>query len=117
MTSNVTEQPMVTVTASAVENILNLMTEKELDGYYLRLFVDGIGCSGYQCGLAFSEGAQEGDTVIDSNGLRVLVDPYSLSCLNGATIDYIDTPEGANFRIDNPNTPDSACGSCGKGCG
>ena len=118
MTSKVTEQPMVTITASAVENVLNLMSKQGLEGYYLRLFVEGVGCSGYQCGMAFSEEPREGDVVINSNGMRVLVDPYSLVCLNGAIVDYVDTHEGADFRIDNPNAaPGSACNSCGKSCG
>jgi iron-sulfur cluster assembly protein len=114
---NVIEQPTITITAQAVENILNLMAQKGLDSHYLRLFVEGIGCSGFQYGLAFSKEPRDGDVVVNSNGMRVLVDDYSLICLNGATVDYVETPEGADFVIDNPNeTPGSACKSC-SGCG
>ena len=117
MTWNVKEQPKITVTAQAVETVLNLMTERDLDSHYLRLFVEGIGCSGFQYGLAFSEEPRDGDTVLSSNGIRVLVDPTSLILLDGATVDYVDTPDGADFRIDNPNEmPGSACNSC-SGCG
>lgn len=117
MTLNVQEQATVTITAKAVKSILNLMTEKGLDDHYLRLFVEGIECSGFQYGLAFSEEPRDGDTVVSSNGIRVLVDPTSLVLLNGAIVDYVDTPEGADFKIDNPNEmPGSACASC-SGCG
>ncbi len=117
MTLNIKVRPTITVTAKAVENILNLMTERELDGHYLRLFVEGIGCSGPQFGLAFSKEPLYDDIVFDSNGIRTLVDPFSLVYLDGATVDYIDTPDGGDFVIDNPNlAPNSACNSCSKSC-
>ena len=113
---DVIEQPTIMVTKEAVESILNLMAERELDSHYLRLFVEGIGCSGFQYGLAFSEEPRDGDTVVNSNGIRVLMDPTRLVLLDGATVDYIDTPEGSDFQIDNPNEiPGSACDSC-SGC-
>jgi iron-sulfur cluster assembly accessory protein len=118
MTSNANKQQTITVTAKAAETVLNLMAERELDGHYLRVFVAGFGCSGLEYGLAFSKEPRDGDTAFDSNGIRVLVDPTSLILLDGATVDYVDTPEGADFRIDNPNvTPISACDSCSGSCG
>jgi len=118
MTLSEKKQPAITVTTKAVEKILDLMAERELGGHYLRLFVEGIGYAGFQTGLAFSEEPQKDDTVIDSNGIRILIDPYTLICLEGVTVDYVDTPEGADFKIDNPNAmPGSACATCGGGCG
>jgi iron-sulfur cluster assembly accessory protein len=107
----------ITVTAAAAENVLQLMAERDLTEHYLRLYVAGIGCSGPQYGLAFDKEARDNDVVIQSDGLNILVDPNSLAFLEGATVDYVETPQGAGFKIDNPNPLAAAsCGSCGGGC-
>jgi iron-sulfur cluster assembly accessory protein len=108
----------VTVTAAAAENIIQLMAERNLSSHYLRIYVAGIGCSGPQYGLAFDKEARENDIVIHSDGLNILVDPNSLAFLEGATIDYVETPQGAGFKIENPNPLAAAsCGSCSGSCG
>lgn len=103
MTMKIDIQQKVTVTTRAVDKILNLMAEKAMDGHYLRVFVDGMRCSGFKYGLAFSEEPRDDDKVIDANGIRVLVDNFSLVFLNGVIVDFVDTPQGPNFRIENPN--------------
>jgi iron-sulfur cluster insertion protein len=82
----------------------------EAEGKQLRIFVQGGGCSGFQYGFTFDD-QQDGDTVVDANGVRVLVDPMSLPYLSGATVDFVEDFRGSGFVVDNPN----ATRSCGCG--
>lgn len=99
------------VTPAATSIIKNLLQQRDIPNHALRVFVTGGGCSGMQYGMAFQEHADEGDTVVMSDDVRLLVDSASLVYLTGATIDYVDTLIGGGFRIDNPN----AVSSCGCG--
>ena len=107
----VTDTNVFTVTPAATAIIRNLLEQRNIPNHALRVFVTGGGCSGMQYGMAFQEDADEGDTVVMSDDVRLLVDPTSLVYLNGAVIDYVDTLIGGGFRIDNPN----AASSCGCG--
>ena len=79
----------------------------------LRVFVQGGGCSGFQYGLMIEEGgAGVGDQAFESNGVRLFVDPVSISYLKGAEVDFVDTITGGGFTIKNPNAT-STCG-CGQ---
>ncbi|MCK4832759.1 MAG: iron-sulfur cluster assembly accessory protein [Anaerolineales bacterium] len=117
MTTTVEKSNTITISSLAVENARKMMEERELSGHCLRVYVAGVGCAGPQFGLAIDKAPQENDTVVESDGLRILVDPNSLAYLDGASIEYADTPQGSGFRISNPNLAGSACGSCGGGCG
>lgn len=77
----------------------------------LRVGVRGGGCSGFQYALAFDE-QRDGDTVFESFGLRILVDSPSLPYVRGAMVDYVESLQGAGFKVDNPNVT-AACG-CGS---
>ena len=77
----------------------------------LRVGVRGGGCSGFQYMLAFDE-QRDGDTVIESQGIRLLVDNDSAPYVRGATVDFVDGLQGAGFKVDNPNVV-AACG-CGS---
>ncbi len=104
-------QPMLNVSETAASRLLTMMREKQLDGYALRVFVAGGGCSGLQYGMTFDDETREGDSEFNASGLRVLVDPISAGYLMGASIDYVDSLMGGGFKIDNPN----AVSSCGCG--
>src|ERR1700733_4114777 len=78
----------------------------------LRVFVQGGGCSGLQYGFEFDEQLQEGDTCVENQGVKLLVDPMSFQYLGGAEIDYREGLEGAQFVIRNPNAQ-TTCG-CGS---
>ena len=78
----------------------------------LRVFVSGGGCSGFQYGFTFDENEEDGDTCVENQGVRLLVDPMSFQYLTGAEIDYREDLEGAQFVIRNPNAT-STCG-CGS---
>jgi iron-sulfur cluster assembly protein/iron-sulfur cluster insertion protein len=77
----------------------------------LRLFVENGGCSGMQYGMSFDE-PKQGDTVCESEGVALVVDPASLAHLSGVSIDFDDGLHGKGFEIHNPNAK-STCG-CGK---
>lgn len=105
------DNSILTVTPSAVAIVKNLLQQREIPNHALRVFVTGGGCSGMQYGMAFQEEAETGDTVVETDGVRLLVDSTSLVYLKGAVVDYVDTLIGGGFRIDNPN----AVSSCGCG--
>jgi iron-sulfur cluster assembly accessory protein len=104
--------PMILVSETAASRLLGMMREKELEGYALRVFVSGGGCSGLQYGMTFDDELREGDSDFHSGQLRVFIDPVSAGYLMGASIDYVDSIMGGGFKIDNPNAV-SSCG-CGQ---
>ena len=105
------ETPVLTVTPTAAAKIQELMQARNIPNHALRVFVSGGGCSGLQYGMAFEAGPQEYDTLIEVEGVRLVVDPTSMMYIGGANIDFVDSLMGGGFRIDNPN----AVSSCGCG--
>jgi iron-sulfur cluster insertion protein len=105
---------MITVTPTAASKINELLTEENKTQAALRVFVQGGGCSGFQYGLMIDEGEgqAETDSLIESNGVRLLVDPISARYLRGAEVDFVDNLTGGGFTIKNPNAK-STCG-CGS---
>ncbi|RME77108.1 MAG: iron-sulfur cluster insertion protein ErpA [Chloroflexi bacterium] len=103
---------MINLTEVATQKLQGIMAEKGLEGYALRVFVSGGGCSGLSYGMTFAEGPELGDQVMECNGVKVVIDPASFPYLDGAQIDYVDSLMGGGFRIDNPNAVRTcACGS------
>ena len=99
-------------TDSAAEKVRTLIEEEGNPDLKLRVFVTGGGCSGFQYGFTFDEETNEDDTVMEKNGVRLLIDAMSYQYLVGAEIDYKDGLEGAQFVIKNPNaTTTCGCGS------
>ena len=103
-------QELVSLTPAAAVKISALMAE-EADVSVLRVAIEGGGCSGFQYGLGFDRGAQEGDVEFECEGVKVVVDPFSAPYLSGAVVDYLETIQESGFKIDNPN----AVSSCGCG--
>ena len=101
---------LVTLTPSAAAKIRELIAQ-EADVSVLRVAIEGGGCSGFQYGLGFDRGAQEGDHELECEGVKVVVDPFSAPYLRGSTVDYLETIQESGFKIDNPN----AVASCGCG--
>ena len=105
---------MINVTPAAASKITELLVEENKVSAGLRVFVQGGGCSGFQYGLMIDEG--EGDTttdsVIESNGVKLLIDPISARYLSGAEVDFVDNITGGGFTIKNPQAT-STCG-CGQ---
>ena len=88
------------------------MESENKSGFGLRLYVEGGGCSGFKYGMAFEEKETDEDEVIEMNGMKLFVDPFSEPMLSGTEIDYNDGLEGTGFSIKNPNAK-STCG-CGQ---
>lgn len=103
---------MVSVTDAAAEKIKSMLASQGHPEYGLRMGVMGGGCSGFQYRLAFETAAGDMDQIIESNGIKIFIDPKSCLYLSGVKLDYIDGLMGAGFKIDNPNAR-STCG-CGE---
>lgn len=106
-----TTQETIFVTDAALSVVKNLLVQKNVPDYGLRVFVSGGGCSGLQYGMALEAEARPYDNVVERNGVKVFIDPTSMMYLNQATIDYEDNLMGGGFKIENPN----AVSSCGCG--
>jgi len=99
-------------TDEAAAKVKSLIEEEDNDALMLRVFVSGGGCSGFQYGFTFDESITEGDTVVEKNGVKLLIDPMSFQYLVGGEIDYTEGLDGAQFVIRNPNaTTTCGCGS------
>jgi iron-sulfur cluster insertion protein len=103
---------MLTITASAINKVRDLLVEEKLPNGALRMFVKGGGCSGYQYGFTFDEEITEDDFVTENEGVKVVVDMISSQYLQGATLDYKEEKFNSQFVISNPNAK-STCG-CGS---
>ena len=103
---------LITVTEAAAGKIRELLAEEGKLESGLRVFVQGGGCSGFQYGLMIEESGGVADQLFESNGVRLFVDPVSVSYLKGAEVDFVDTITGGGFTIKNPNAT-STCG-CGQ---
>jgi len=102
----------INFTDSAVSKVRELIEEESNPDLKLRVFITGGGCSGFQYGFTFDEIVNEDDFLIDREGVKFLVDTMSYQYLIGAEIDYIDSFEGSQFTIKNPNAQ-TTCG-CGS---
>lgn len=116
----VVETETITVTPSAVQAISELLIEKELHGYSLRLFIAGKTCSGYQYGMSLDNSISETDISVSVDDINIVVDNASIEYLRGSKLDFIDDERGKGFLVDNPNVA-SSCGcnseEHGGGCG
>jgi iron-sulfur cluster insertion protein len=105
------EAPLVFTDAAALK-VADLIRNEGNPKLMLRVFVQGGGCSGLQYGFEFDEQLQDGDTCIENQGVKLLIDPMSVNYLGGAQIDFRDGLDGAQFVIRNPNaTTTCGCGS------
>lgn len=99
-------------TDNAVNKVKELIEEECNPSLSLRVFITGGGCSGFQYGFTFDEISNDDDFVIDKSGVKFVIDSMSYQYLSGATIDYINSFEGSQFTIKNPNaTTTCGCGS------
>ena len=105
----------ITLTPAAAKAVQDLLAQKNLTGYSLRMFISGGGCSGYQFGLALDNRVRDTDISSTQHGVSVVVDEVSINYLHGSTVDFVDDPSGSGFKISNPN-PMPSCSSCTSGC-
>lgn len=112
----------VTLSTAASDAIKNILSERNLEGYALRVYVAGGGCCGVNFGMALDNNFRDVDTTFESNGVRVVVDEVSIDYLRGAKIDFVNDPvRGAGFAVDSPSAKahghEHEHGEGGCGCG
>lgn len=103
---------MIKVTDTAKKQALRLMEDEGKDGYFIRVGVQGGGCSGLMYQLTFDNEDREGDKAFEDNGIKVVVDKKSYLYLVGTTLDFSGGLNGKGFVFQNPNA-DRTCG-CGE---
>ena len=115
----------LTLSTAASDAVKNILNERKLEGYALRVYVAGGGCCGVNFGMALDNNFRDVDTTFEINGIKVVVDEVSIDHLRGASIDFVNDPvRGAGFAVDSPNAKGHshseggcACGSGGGSCG
>jgi iron-sulfur cluster assembly protein len=103
---------MVQLTEVAAGKVKEIMGQQNPAPTALRVAVVGGGCSGFSYHMAFDNQENPSDNVYECGGVKLLVDQMSEMYLDGVSIDYIETLEGAGFKFNNPNVK-STCG-CGS---
>src|ERR671925_929761 len=99
-----TNIPTITLSTAASDAVKNILSERNLEGYALRVYVAGGGCCGVNFGMALDNNIRDVDTTFEANGVKVIVDEISIDYLRGATIDFVNDPvRGAGFAVDSPS--------------
>ena len=104
----------LTLTQAAAERI-GLIARKQGRPAILRLAVEGGGCSGFQYRFDLADAAEADDSVSETGGVKLVVDPVSLELIEGSTVDFVESLGGAAFKVENPNAA-AGCG-CGSSFG
>jgi len=104
-------ESVIRITPEAVTQLRGFLAEQGTPDQMLRVFVSPGGCSGLQYGMTIEDTAEEDDTVIETEGAKLLVDSFSGMYLQGAEVDYVSSLMGGGFTVRNPNAVASC--SCG----
>ena len=113
MSTSTTSDIELTVTPNAAVEVKKFMEAEGVSGDAggLRVSVQPGGCSGFKYSLVIEDKNAEDDFVIENDGFKVFVDPFSAQYISGVTIDYVSSMQGSGFTFKNP----SATGGCGCG--
>ena len=101
----------IALTSAAAARIAAI-AERQGKPAMLRLAVEGGGCSGFQYRFGLADAAEADDTIVETDGVKLVIDAMSLDLVRGAEVDFVDSLGGAAFRVENPNAA-SGCG-CGS---
>jgi iron-sulfur cluster insertion protein len=104
-------EPDIILTGNAAKRVA-WIAERQSKPAILRLAVDGGGCAGFTYKFELAEEADSDDTIVETDGVRLVVDPVSLDLVRGSAVDFVEDLGGAAFRVTNPNAQ-SGCG-CGS---
>ena len=104
-------EPQIQLTESAARRVA-WIAERQGKPALLRLAVDGGGCAGFTYKFELAEAALDDDTIAETDGVRLVVDPISLDLVRGSAVDFVEDLGGAAFKVTNPNAA-SGCG-CGS---
>jgi iron-sulfur cluster assembly protein len=110
-TFRVGDERLVKLTANAALKVSTLLTKQGRPNGVLRVAVVGGGCSGLQYKMDLQDGPASRDILVESAGVRVVVDPKSALYVTGSELDYVSTLDGG-FKVKNPNAATSC--SCGE---
>lgn len=105
---------MLTLSPAAARRVAAI-AERQAKPAILRLAVDGGGCSGFQYRFELADAPEGDDSVSETDGVRLVVDPISLDLVAGSTVDFVESLGGAAFKVENPQAA-SGCG-CGSSFG
>jgi iron-sulfur cluster assembly protein len=98
------ETQLFTLTPAASQAVKDILAQRSLEGYALRVYVAGGGCCGVNFGMALDNNFRDVDTTFDADGVKVVVDEVSMEYLRDATIDFINDPHrGQGFAVNSPN--------------
>ncbi len=103
---------MIDITDAAAAELRSLIESENKQGHALRIFVAGMGCSGAQYGMALDNEIKEEDVTVDSRDIKIVMTSAIQEELSEATVDFIETPQGKGFVIDNPNAMANSCSTC-----
>ena len=106
------DERLVKLTASAANKVSTLLTKQGRPTGVLRVAVVGGGCSGLQYKMDLQDGPASRDILVESGGVRVVVDPKSALYVTGSELDYIEALQDGGFKVKNPNAATSC--SCGE---
>jgi iron-sulfur cluster assembly protein len=102
---------LLRLTDTAINQLRTIVARHQNPNLALRVYVTPGGCSGFSYGMALDDEPSEDDQIVEADGVRVLVDPFSAAYLQGAEIDFVDALMGGGFTVRNPNAVRScACG-------
>jgi iron-sulfur cluster assembly accessory protein len=104
-------EAQIQLTDSAAKRVA-WIAERQSRPAILRLAVDGGGCAGFTYKFELADAAQDDDTVAETGGVKLVVDPMSLDLVRGSAVDFVEDLGGAAFKVTNPNAA-SGCG-CGS---
>ena len=107
----VSDERLIKITASAAKRVSTLLQKQGRPGGVLRVSVVGGGCSGLQYKMDLQDAPANRDFLVESAGVRVVVDPKSALYVTGSELDYLDALQGG-FKVTNPNAATSC--SCGE---
>jgi iron-sulfur cluster assembly protein len=105
------DERLIKLTTNAATKVTTLLTKQGRPNGVLRVAVVGGGCSGLQYKMDLQDGPANRDILVESAGVRVVVDPKSALYVTGSELDYLDSLDGG-FKVTNPNAATSC--SCGE---
>ena len=106
------DERLVKVTPSAAKKVSTLLAKQGRPAGVLRVAVVGGGCSGLQYKMDLQDGPAARDIMVETGGIRVVVDPKSALYVTGSELDYVDALQDGGFKVKNPNAATSC--SCGE---
>lgn len=117
------EVQSISLTSAASQAVKDILTQRNLQGYALRVYVAGGGCCGVNFGMALDNNIREQDQTYNLEGVKLVVDEISIDYLRGATIDFVNDPQrGPGFAVDSPSAQrqehehgEGGC-ACGGSC-